>query len=554
MPQFEDLQRRVARTRNASEKIALLNTLSRETYRSNPRQAIEFANQALQLTPAADKQAMAQTLSTLATCHLILADYPVALSHSLAAYRIFQDLKSSASEVAPLLMNIGYAYMRQGKYVEALDAFRKALAVPEDEDDPERRAKTLSDIGDVYTEMGDYVTALEYFHESLAFRQRSGNHNDAGSLLNSIANLYFNTGDFEKAFEFYTTGLRAFQEANDAAMEAVGLGNIGLVYRVRGEYDTAIEYQQQSLKLCQAIGNKEGEARAYVNLGDIYEQTAKLDTALEYLDRASELAETIGDRRVYAAALGTIGAIYLRKNRTADCIEVIERALRVTEKAGNRQILYELHEILSQAYEAAGDFENALKHYRIFTATREEIQGQAKQRTIDEMQMRVEVERAEKEREIVELKNLHLEMEIEHKTRELAGSALHIVQKNELLSRLTRRIAQIEQESGRTRTELLADLRREVEMSLGAQDEWEAIENQFNEIHHDFVRRLSAEYSGLTPAELKVCSMIKLNLATKEIARLLSISHRSAENHRYHIRRKLNLPVETNLTTFLATF
>lgn len=552
--QADDLQRRIRRTSNVGEKISLLNSLSRETFRSNPRQAIEYANQALELATSANKGDMAHTLATLGACHLMLADYPVALSHCLAAYRIYQEINAEDGDVASLLMSIGYAYMRQGKYVEALEAFRKSLAISQHADDTERRAKTLSDIGDVYTEMGDYVTALEYLHRSLALRQERDPVDGAGSLLNSIANLYFNTGDFDKAFEFYSRGLEAFKEADDAAMETVALGNIGLIYRVRGEYATAIEYQQRALELCRAIDNKEGETRAFVNLGDIYEQMNELDTALDYLNKASELAEAIGDRRAYSAALGTIGAIHLRERKPAQCVEVVLRALAMAEKAGNRQIMYELHEILAQAYESTGDFENALEHFKVFTATKEEIQGQAKQRKIDEMQMRVEVERTEKEREIVQLKNMQLELEVEHKTRELAGSALYIVQKNEFLSRLTHRIEQIQQTKGGMRDELLADLLREVDMSTAAEQDWETLENQFNQLHRDFVRRLSHQHPGLTPAELKVCSLIKLNLSTKEIARLLCISNRSAENHRYHIRQKLDLPIDVNLTTFLASF
>lgn len=556
-PQIDELRRKLKGSRNATERIVVLNALSRETYRSNPREAIEYANQALELATTSDKRAMAGTLATLGACHLMLADYPVALSHCLASYRIYRELEpeldETAGEVAAVLMNIGYSYMRQGKYVEALSAFDKSLAIPTD-DDGERRAKTLSDIGDVYTEMGDYVSALENLHQSLALREGAGSAVEAGSLLNSIANLYFNTGDFDKAFEFYSKGLRAFRDTADRAMEAVALGNIGLIHRVREDYATAVDYQQQSLQLCREIGSKEGEARAFVNLGDIYEQMGDFTTALEYLEQASSLAEAIGDRRVYAAALGTTGAIHLRTRRLDECVRVIEKALEVAERTGNRQIIYELHEILAQAHEAAGHYELALQHYKIFTETKEEIQGQAKQRTIDEMQRRVEVERAEKEREIVQLKNLQLELEVEHKTRELAGSALHIVQKNELLARLTRRIKQVRRATGPTREELLADLHREVEMSIGAEEDWEMLENQFNEIHHDFVRRLSASHPNLTPTELKVCTMIKLNLATKEIARLLSISKRSAENHRYHVRQKLDLPVDMNLTKYLATF
>src|SRR5690606_10098533 len=103
------------------------------------------------------------------------------------------------------------------------------------------------------------------------------------------------------------------------------------------------------------------------------------------------------------------------------------------------------------------------------------------------------------------------------------------------------------------RQELLRDLRREIDMYMGTAEDWDALEHQFNQIHQDFIRNLSLRYPSLSPAELRVCSLVKMNLSTKEIARLLCISNRSAENHRYHIRQKLNLSADVNLATFFAS-
>lgn len=535
-------------------KINQLTTLGRESYRNNPQQGIELAAEALDLArQIGDTRAIAHAESILGACHLMLADYPAAITHSMAAYKLFNELHEEGEEPALLLLNIGYAYMRQGKYERALDSFRRSLETQGAGQDNVRHAKTLSDIGDVYTEMGDYVSALDYLHRSLQIRQELETSGGLGSLQNSIANLYFNLGEFDKAHEFYLQGLQSFQEASDAAMECVVLGNLGLIYRVRGDYAAAIDYQQRSLSICRAIGSREGETRAFVNLGDIYEQMGRLDEAIACLEQASVLAETIGDRRAYAAALGTYGSIYLQQGKVEECVQMLEKALEVAGSTGNRQILYELHQILSEAYEKSGNVAAALDHYKIFTQTRDEIHGQATQRTIDQMQRRVEIEREEKEREIYRLKTMQLELEVQHKTRELNASALHIIQKNELLAKLSQRIMQIQKMSEHNRPELLKDLRHEIEMHMGTAEDWDTLEHQFNQIHQDFIRNLSLQHPGLSPTELKVCSLLKMNLSTKEIARLLCISNRSAENHRYHIRQKLNLSADVNLATLFAS-
>jgi len=57
---------------------------------------------------------------------------------------------------------------------------------------------------------------------------------------------------------------------------------------------------------------------------------------------------------------------------------------------------------------------------------------------------------------------------------------------------------------------------------------------------------------NLTPREIEICNLIKEGLTNKEIANLLNISNRTIENHRKHIRRKLNIKNKNvNLTSYL---
>jgi DNA-binding CsgD family transcriptional regulator len=54
-------------------------------------------------------------------------------------------------------------------------------------------------------------------------------------------------------------------------------------------------------------------------------------------------------------------------------------------------------------------------------------------------------------------------------------------------------------------------------------------------------------YPDLKPSELKLCSYLRLNLSTKELAEILNKSVRTIENARFSIRKKMGLGPEDNL-------
>ena len=72
------------------------------------------------------------------------------------------------------------------------------------------------------------------------------------------------------------------------------------------------------------------------------------------------------------------------------------------------------------------------------------------------------------------------------------------------------------------------------------------------EVTSPFVDRVSQAFSNLSPAELRVCDMIRRGLASKEIAHVLHISPSTVSRHREHIRQKLGLTNKgTNLVSHL---
>jgi PAS domain S-box-containing protein len=80
------------------------------------------------------------------------------------------------------------------------------------------------------------------------------------------------------------------------------------------------------------------------------------------------------------------------------------------------------------------------------------------------------------------------------------------------------------------------------------------IESQMKKIGSSFIRDLSSKYLGLSPAEIKVTSLIKEGKSSKEIADLLNVSLNAVLFHRNNIRSKIGLKNnKINLMAYLQT-
>lgn len=79
----------------------------------------------------------------------------------------------------------------------------------------------------------------------------------------------------------------------------------------------------------------------------------------------------------------------------------------------------------------------------------------------------------------------------------------------------------------------------------------EMIQNLINEIYKDFLKRLEDKYPNITKSEKRLCSMLYINMSSKEIAMITNTSLRSVETSRYRLRRKFNMARDEDMLRFL---
>lgn len=141
------------------------------------------------------------------------------------------------------------------------------------------------------------------------------------------------------------------------------------------------------------------------------------------------------------------------------------------------------------------------------------------------------------------------------KQNELVANALHIAKQKEFIKSLLDLLKEIIIESKNIThvSEKLEAMYNEL-LSFQNSNGRELFDDYFNNVNPDFYKNLTVKHSDLSPAEIKLCALLKLNLNTKEIADILNLANDSVRTSRVRLRKKLNLDPDTNLTSYLMQF
>ena len=152
----------------------------------------------------------------------------------------------------------------------------------------------------------------------------------------------------------------------------------------------------------------------------------------------------------------------------------------------------------------------------------------------------------EKQRKLIqqyEKEKVNTQQEIEAINKELSNSLL----KNEIYTGLVQKTQKIIHENQETPSlkKALVELQNDFEglnLQISTHQKLET---------DDFLTRIKSKFPDLTPRELRLCSYLKLNVSSKEIAQYLGISVRGVESLRYRVRKKLELSKGQDLVEFI---
>lgn len=158
-----------------------------------------------------------------------------------------------------------------------------------------------------------------------------------------------------------------------------------------------------------------------------------------------------------------------------------------------------------------------------------------------------------REQEVTKLQNQMLMAQLDYKSKSLAEATMMNITRNEFLTNLITELEELmdNQKVSKAKSRLILQHIRE---NISQEDQWQVFQENFDLIHKDFFKKLKELYPQLTPTDLRLAVLIRLNYTSKEIATMQNVSLRGVETARYRLRKKLQLAEENNLYEFFAQF
>lgn len=409
----------------------------------------------------------------------------------------------------------------------------------------------LYNIGKVYYEFADYKTALSYFKQSINYKFVS----DRASIhtYNILGLTYNMLQNNDTAIYYYKKGLDVANQSKDSVWLGILSGNMANVFLKMGQIESAKPLIFMDYTLSSRFDEWGSAANCLLLLADINMKEDSLSAAAkriqtvensfaerppgknlkrDYFRTKARLAYLRGDFKL-AYTLQDSFIIY----KDLISAESDQNLLRNTEiKVQTEKYLSEIQllEIDKQKAQIARNFILTASAFVLILAYLI-FYTQRQKRRRDKEQLLLEKKRAEEE-----LKNAENSLEWYMNS---------LLEKNRLIDNFKVEVEELKKKSEHVLSpENEKIMEKLYQATILTEEDWTNFKRMFEKVHGDFFVRLKSKYPDLTLAEIRLIALTKLNLSIGEIANMLGISPDSVRKTGSRMKKKLNLPTQTDIS------
>ncbi|WP_143569847.1 tetratricopeptide repeat protein [Tenacibaculum agarivorans] len=583
-----------------STLIVAYNEIGIQYAGSNYELSKNYMKKALAIAKKSNNQrGMAGAQNCLGIAHYYQKEYDSALvcfNKALTINKKENHLWGQASA----LFQIGVIHKYQSNYLKAIFNFQEAKSIFELKNDSISIAKSLENIGASYGLMG-YQKAMSFYLEANKIYEKKQNDMGIGRIYHYIGKMYLKQGEYKKALEYINKSLIGLSKANNKKQITTVYLGLGRCYLGLKEYEKTLFYYRKALDTRVLMNNKKNIAVTQMRMGEVYYHLKEYDKSIQFLKKALKNQMLNGDHLDRIMANNFIAKSYLTVGKLSLANQHVKKAITLSEKLKDLDKQKVSYNIFIDVLKEEGKINNALKYAQKVNVLNDSIYKIAELKKVKELQIIYEIEKKEeqinkqkneikffkKERKIRELrvnilvitivlfsiflvlgfysnkqkilksklkiKNSILEQEklnseIAFKRRELVTHTLQITKKNMVLEKLKKHIEST-LKSDKSSIEydckmLLQIIRNEL---IHDKEQWRNFKNYFEKVHPNFYVVIKEKYSKITPGELRLMALIKMNLSYKEIGGVLNITYEGVKKATYRLRKKMELTPEISL-------
>ena len=494
--------------------------------------------------------------------------------------------------------NMGTLYSLTGHSDSAAKYLEIALNIDLKRNNTRGINKNLYDLGLHYKRKSQYHLALDYLNRLKENLRKNDDSKMRIYAVYMLGNVYFELDSLSKALDYYNEALSISRKLNDTALTVNNLICLTAVFSEQpGKLDSTLHHIRQCFPFAQKSQDYTTLLLLCLNAGSAFHLNGFTDSALVWYRKGYQYAELADNPYQVAGFFKHYANTLFADGQYNQARTYYQKSLDIAKKIQSFDKLADAYLGLAKTDSAEGNFISALTNYQSGIKLNDSIMNQEIKSKIAELQIIHQSKEKEslinklKEKErfnrllqisgiiialammmvlilallfttkrrIVAEQNIIIKQNEQERIltllnsnkQELTGKALSLARAEKTIAQLKNDIHKMIPSTDENTGQHLKSLIKMLQTEHSSEKLWNEFEQRFDDLNDGFLAKLLKLYPTLSPAEARLCAMIKMQLSSKEIAHISGRSVRTVEFTRLKIRQKMDLGSGVNLTQHL---
>ena len=389
----------------------------------------------------------------------------------------------------------------------------------------------------LYYTFQDYLKAARYCE--LALQNKHDYMFYPADYYNNAGLCYFNLKTYEKAEMYFRKAIEDAKKRKEKIIEGIAIGNLGQTYWLKGQYQKALIYLYQGLKT-----NEKDIHNIPLNVANTRMYIAHSLLSLDSLEKAKQFLNPYTSNDPFWSPsynrmrLMTLSLYYDKTKNYAlastykDSLISLKDSIKIRTDSNKIKVFesqLEAEKFLSEKKELEAKAQNEKQKRNLIIAGLVAFFGTG---LFWLNERRKQTEKLENQ------KRQQAEEKLAQANFQLERYIANIKDKNALIEKISSQL-QVANQALSLPVEEAAQYIENLQKSVILTEEnWVEFKALFEKVFPDFFTELSRQYHDLSPAEVRLLALQRLDLPGKDMANMLGISTDSIKKARYRLRKK----------------
>lgn len=378
-----------------------------------------------------------------------------------------------------------------------------------------------------------YALALEAYNDAARYSSQTHNIRRMGAIFFLIASLHHHCENYQDAYEACEHAIKHFSDADNKRGKLLSVIKLAGILSSLKRGTEAIALLDENEASIHNMNLPFLACGFYSIKADILIEMSDIEQASIYAKVVEGYTEITNNPRDLVSLYFLYIQIYIKKKDTVNAREYLQKMLVVTQKNNDKHWQMKINKLEAEICELEGKYKEALSQYLLYHEQEKHLSKELTDERLAMIKVSHELIEKENEKELYRLRSEKLQLE-------LVNKSTHLASESEAVTRIRTEILQILSQP-EDATTVLRSIKKKMRELPTSNVNWDEYDEHFNDAHPDFQKKLLEQYPILSQTELKICTLLKVGLTSREIANMLALSIRSVENHRFRIRKKLDI-------------